>query len=247
MIAKEKNGWVQDFKLLHDMTVPPHRTLLYGPPGTGKTTLALMQMARCEKITLTQGMFPDALTGKFLLRNGSTDWIYAAGSRASKSGVVLVLDEIHKAGVELDSTLQSFMDDPTIARIELDNGETIIPASGYKVIATMNGSPDQLGEAVLDRFDVIIRANTPAPESLKKMRPDCAIFIQNLMLNEPDTDNFTRKVTARTMHTFTALTSRDLQGDKVLPDETAARLVWGENQSDVILMGIMDAARNIQK
>src|SRR5262245_6689390 len=116
--------WAEVLRMLSVTPNPPRRLLLHGKPGTGKTTYALSLSPESERITLTQGMFPDALLGKFLLRDGSTYWANGAATRAAQKGTTLVLDEIHKAGAELDSTLQAILDDEAVCRLNLDNGQT---------------------------------------------------------------------------------------------------------------------------
>lgn len=230
--------WAEVLKILGGLPNPPRRTLLYGAPGTGKTTYALSLSPESERITLTQGQFPDALLGKFLLRDGSTYWANAPATRAAIKGCPLVLDEIHKAGSELDSTLQAILDDEAVCRLNLDNGEVITPASGYRVIATMNGSPDQLAEAVLDRFDIVLKCNTPHPGILRRLSPESAAYISNKMANEPDTDDWTPTQTPRRFLSFEHLRAQGLS------DALAAELVFGAGQGKTVLMAMIDAQRN---
>jgi MoxR-like ATPase len=218
---------------------PPRRILLYGPPGTGKTSFALSLDSKSERITLTPGQFPDALLGKFLLKDGSTFWQNGPATRAALAGVPLVLDEINKAGPELDSTLQAILDDPSVCRINLDNGEIIKPADGFRIVATMNGNPDQLAEAVLDRFDITIKCDSPSAGLLERLQPDAAAFIVNKMANTPSTENWMPSISPRRMLTFCALRAQ-------LGDEQAAAIVFGAGQSAIILNGIVDAGRNAQ-
>jgi MoxR-like ATPase len=239
MVKLTTKQWSEVLEMLAKLpSDASRRILLYGPPGTGKTTYALSLSPEAERITLTQGMFPDALLGKFLLRDGSTHWTNAAATRAAIGGLPLVIDEIHKGGGELDSTLQAILDDKAVCRLNLDNGETITPAEGFRVIATMNGSPDQLQEAVLDRFDVVLRCAVPHPGILKRLTPASAAFILNKMANEPDNDQFTPKLSPRRMLSFDALVAGGI------PDGLAADLVFGEGQGKAILTALIDAQRN---
>jgi len=230
--------WPEVLRILNTLKNPPRRTLLYGVPGTGKTTYALSLSPESERITLTQGQFPDALLGKFLLKDGSTFWANAPATRAALKGCPLVLDEIHKAGGELDSTLQAVLDDEAVCRLNLDNGETITPAQGYRVIATMNGSPDQLAEAVLDRFDIVLKCNTPHEGILRRLSPESAKYLSNKMANEPDNDIWTPTQMPRRFLAFEHLRAEGIS------DELAAELVFGEGQGKTVLMAMIDAARN---
>lgn len=230
--------WAEVLQILSALKNPPRRTLLYGAPGTGKTTYALSLSPESERITLTQGQFPDALLGKFLLKDGSTYWANAPATRAAIKGCPLVLDEIHKAGGELDSTLQAVLDDEAVCRLNLDNGEVITPASGYRVVATMNGSPDQLAEAVLDRFDIVLKCNSPHPGILRRLSPESAAYIVNKMANEPDNDEWVPTQTPRRFLAFEHLRSEGVS------DELAAELVFGEGQGKTVLMAMVEAQRN---
>jgi MoxR-like ATPase len=230
--------WPEILKLLSTLPEQVRRILLHGKPGTGKTTYAMSLSPDSERITLTQGMFPDALLGKFLLKDGSTYWANGAATRAAIRGVPLVIDEIHKGGAELDSTLQAILDDESVARLNLDNGQTIEPAQGFRVIATMNGSPDQLQDAVLDRFDIVLRADIPHTGILRRLSPESAAFIANKMANEPDAEQWVPAITPRRMIAFEHLRKGGI------PDPLAADLVFGEGQGKTVLMAIVDAARN---
>ena len=234
------SDWASVLAKVNSLAKPPRRTLLYGAVGTGKTTYALSLSPESERITLTQGMFPDALLGKFLLRDGSTYWANAPATRAAMKGCPLVIDEIHKGGSELDSTMQAIMDDESVCKLNLDNGEVITPAEGFRVIATMNGSPDQLAEAVLDRFDIVLKCNTPHAGILRRMSPESAAYLANKMANDPDTDDWVPTQTPRRFLSFEHLRSQGMS------DALAAELVFGAGQGKTVLMALIDAARNSQ-
>lgn len=231
--------WAEVLAMLRNLPQPPRRWLLHGVPGTGKTTWACSLQEQYERKTMTLADFPDSLFGKFLLRDGSTVWSDAPAARAAKRGCPLILDELHKASGEVSSALQSILDDESVCKLNLDNGESITPQQGYMVIATMNGSPDQLDEAVLDRFDVVMKCNTPHVGILKRLSPECAAFIANKMANEPEPEAWVPMVTPRRMLAFEHLRKQSVD------DSLAADIVFGEGQGKVILMSLVDAARNV--
>jgi hypothetical protein len=235
------SDWPKVLSIVNALPEPPRRQLLYGAVGSGKTTYALSLSPESERITLTQGQFPDALYGKFLLREGSTYWADAPAARAGRKGVPLVLDEIHKAGSELDSTLQAVLDDEAVCVLNLDNGDALKPSEGFRVIATMNGSPDQLAEAVLDRFDIVLRCDTPHDGIIRRLSPEAAAFILNKIANEPIDYNWTPSITPRRMLSFEHLRKQGLS------NELAAELVFGEGQGKTVLMAMIDASRNALK
>ena len=231
-------NWPEILRTLGQLPKAPRRTLLYGPPGTGKTTYALSLSSESERITLTQGMFPDALLGKFLLKDGSTYWADGAATRAARKGAPLVIDEIHKGGAELDSTLQAILDDEAVSRLNLDNGETIEPSAGFRIIATMNGTPDQLNDAVLDRFDIVLKAQMPHDGILKRLSPEMAAFIANRYANEPDSEPWVPAISVRRSLAFESLRAQGI------PDALAAEIIFGEGQGKTVLNAVIDAARN---
>jgi MoxR-like ATPase len=230
--------WPRVAALLNSLPHPPQNQLYYGRPGTGKSTYICGLSPDYERITLSQSQFPDALLGKFLLRNGSTEWVDAYASRAARRGVPLLLEEIHKAGGELDSTFNSIMDDLGICKINLDNGEVITPAEGYRVLATMNGNPDTLPETVLDRFDVVIRCDTPHDGILRRLSPESAAYLMNKIQNEPETDPYIPDHDTRAFLSFENLRKQGVS------DELAAEIIFGEGQGKTVLMGMIDAVRN---
>lgn len=219
------------------------RVLLYGPPGTGKTTSATRIVSgfcgtlpntptrtewRYERVTLHADSVSDDLVGGFRLRSSSngTETYFEPGSaaRAMRFGSVLVLDEVDHAGSAVTSTLHAVLDDSEIARIVCD-GETVTPAPGYVVIATMNGNPSDLPAPVLDRFDCIIHADCACDDALAGI-PETL----RRMLCKPE-PTFTAEPTPRRLRALCRLMGNGMDR------ESAARVTFG-NAAPTVLTAI---------
>lgn len=213
------------------------RTLLYGPPGTGKTHAAttggIVPGEQVFSVTLTPETPATALLGHWVPKpnpSGGTElqWLDGPGCaawRASHAGPVrLVLNEIDHAGPDSVSALHVLLDDLKTAAITLPTGETIRPAKGFRVVATMNGVPDDLAPAIADRFPVRFNVREVAPgaiailpESLRAIAEDSAL--------SPDPQ---RRVSIRAWLAVAELLSKGAN------EEIAARAVFGERWLDLL-------------
>lgn len=160
-------------------SVLPHapKVLLYGPPGTGKThiaTTALRDEQGVFSVTMTEETPAETLRGHFIPTGNAMRWMDGPGIAAWRKGHRLVINEIdHALGDALDF-LHVLCDDPTIAQVTLpkEDQETVHPQPGFQVVATMNGDPSELPEALRDRFPVKIHVKTIAPAALATLSPD---------------------------------------------------------------------------
>jgi MoxR-like ATPase len=92
--------------------------------------------------------------------------------RAWRTGGRLVIDEINRANSDVMSLLLAFTD--TTASSSWQNeetGEVVTPAPGYSVVLTMNGEPDDLEAALLDRFTARLKITEPHPDAIAAL-PD---------------------------------------------------------------------------
>jgi hypothetical protein len=139
-----------------------HRILLHGPKGTGKSSYALKHFPSAERITLHRQQYFDDLIGGMSIQNGSSVWQDGPACRAMKNGTGIILDEIDQHSPETRCALHAMMDDLTIAGITLPTGERITPAPGFFIVGTTNAAPSEIHDILIDRFDLILHANTPA-------------------------------------------------------------------------------------
>ena len=146
-----------------------HRVLLWGPPRTGKSSVAytIVGEARVERVTLHRQQPVDDLVGGYCLKDGSTIWADGPAVRAMRDGKVLVLDEIDQYSPETRCVLHALMDEPS--GVTLASGERVAAVYGYVVIATTNALPGTLPPAILDRFDLILKADTLADGLQKRL------------------------------------------------------------------------------
>lgn len=168
------------------------RILLYGPPGVGKSytpwSVARRLGAAFHSVTLTD-MTPMAeLRGHFVIKGMDTVWHDGILSRAwrdsQKGRTIMVLNEIDHVGADAESFLHNFLDDPEMARVYLPTGEELVPGE-IQVVATMNGIPDDLADALRDRFTVRVEIKEPHPDALKGLPAEIRDFAKRMIMSPP--------------------------------------------------------------
>ena len=152
------------------------RILLYGVAGTGKTYQAnrfgLRKGQGTYNITLTADSTATELMGHYIATSdGGFRWKDGNGVRAFKEGARLVINEIDHAGADVQTFLHALLDDKEFAGFNLPNDEAeyVKPMDSFQVVATMNGTPDDLPEALADRFPVKLNIDTVHPEALSSL------------------------------------------------------------------------------
>ena len=91
--------------------------------------------------------------------------------RAMLEGKRLVINEIGNANADVLALLFPILESLETAEITLPTGKTIRPAPGFHVVATDNRPPDQLPEALDDRFGVHVRVSEPHPNAIARLHP----------------------------------------------------------------------------
>lgn len=138
--------------------------LLHGIPGTGKSFAAQFGAPGCRNLTLTEETPMAELRGHFVPRGGG-EFVWHDGPviAAMRAGERIVVNEIDRGGGDVLGFMLAVCDDPESCRITLPTGETVRPAPGFHVVATMNGAPSDLSPALADRFHVRVEITEPHP------------------------------------------------------------------------------------
>ena len=162
-----KTDWEFIHRILHS---PAIRTVyIYGPPGIGKTYSAYHEgrdPAGVFAVTLTEDTPAAELRGHFIPAGKEMIWHDGPFTSAMRKGARLVINELTHAPPEVVSLLYPVLESIETARLTLPTNETVWPASGFQVICTDNEPPDQLPDAIRDRFDAIVEISEPHPEAL---------------------------------------------------------------------------------
>jgi MoxR-like ATPase len=174
LVAPADGGWTKAEAAIDNVDF----LVLWGPPGTGKSTFAcLHNTSHYFRIYCHEEMSDVDVTGGPALyaKNGGTesDWSHGIGIRSWLGPVRLVIDEVDKAGGSALTSLLAITEDPLTAAFTIPlTGETIRPEAGFKCVATMNVPPQNLPEALKDRFVVQIEITQPHPKAIAALPED---------------------------------------------------------------------------
>jgi MoxR-like ATPase len=225
--------------------VLPHsrRTLLYGPPGTGKTTLGFSGDEDPYYIGCHDELSVAEVIGHFVPAGNRFVWLNGPGLAAAVEGMPLVIDEIDLASGAVLSFLRALLNDPGVARFTvpdpalaalpedelaalISSGEglkTVEPAEGFRVLATMNGEPEDLDGPLLDRFDAVLRISETNPAAIKALPAD----LRTAAKRTANTEDIDRRIGLRRWKSFAQL--REFVGEDV-----AGRAAFGDRYGDVV-------------
>ena len=154
------------------LSSPNVRTVyLWGRPGLGKTYSAYHVGLRgpVYAITLTEETSSSELRGHYLPKGREMPWHDGPATLAMREGARLVINELTHGSPDVLSLLHPLLENPDTARLTLPTGETVRPAPGYQLFATDNLPPEDLPEALRDRFDCIIEVREPHPAALARL------------------------------------------------------------------------------
>jgi MoxR-like ATPase len=151
-----------------------NRVLLYGLPGTGKTYFGLthgLTGKHSYRLACTEEMTEADLIGFWRREaSGNLKWQEGVGIKAWREGARLVVDEVNRINGDVESKLMMLLDTEASASWQNpDTSEVVKPALGFSVVATMNGMPEDLAPAILDRMIVRCEVNDPNPKAIEAL------------------------------------------------------------------------------
>lgn len=205
------------------------RTFIWGPPGIGKSYTAQKILKSINntvwQCTLDEDKVVQELLGHFIPKGTVFAWHNGPVTTAFKEGHGLVVNELARASSAVKDMFLGILDDPEIASLSLPSGDMITRGNKFKVIATANNPPDDLDEALRDRFDVIIEVKTPHPAVIRNLNIKIAGFGDMILSSYTDPK---RAISPRRAHAFI-----DFK-DKETTLKEAALLAFGERSEDIL-------------
>lgn len=227
------------------MTVTP-RVLLRGKPGTGKTYHAvhagLGEDQKVYTVTMTEETPAAELRGHYVPKGDEFVWTDGPAILAWREGARLVINEIDRSSEDVLSLMYAILDDPDFAELTLPTGEKVKPKKGFQVIATMNGVPDDLPDALQDRLPVDIEITDVNPEAIKRLPEDLREPAKNTALAKTSE----RGISIRMWLEFASLREKlpELLQDDEAGLSIAAQAIFGEkaNQAMTALSISTDAS-----
>ena len=212
------------------------RVLLRGKPGTGKTyhavNSALPDGQKVYQITMTEETPAAEIRGHYTVKGGDYVWSDGPAIMAWREGARLVINEIDRASEDCLSLMYALLDDPEFAQLTLPTGETVRPAKGFQVIATMNGRPDDLPDALQDRLPVDIEITGVNPEALERLPEDLREPALNTALAKSDARGVSIRMWLEFAHLRESLPAALREDQNSL--EIAAQAVFGDNYRDAL-------------
>jgi MoxR-like ATPase len=192
---------------------------------TNEPARALHIGANVYSITLAAETPAAELRGHYIRSGESGAYVWHDGPAivAWRTGGRLALNELDKASDDALTLLYAILDDAALARLTLPTDETVRPSAGFSCVATMNGEPASLPEALADRFAVRILIDEPHPSAIASL-PERMRLAAKQTCSLEDAE---RRISLRTWLAFAEIAER-------AGDERAARLLFRERASVIL-------------
>lgn len=219
----------ENWHLLEKVARIMPRIFVWGPPGVGKSYTGYKILKASNKTvwqcTLDEDKAVQELMGHFVPKGNVFAWHNGPATTAFKEGHGLIVNELARASSAVKDMFLGILDDPEIALLSLPSGDNITRGKNFKVIATANNPPDELDEALRDRFDVIINVKVPHPAIIKNLDYKIPGFGNMVLSSYQDP---VHAISPRRAFAFVELLSNKMQS------EEAALLAFGSRHKDIL-------------
>lgn len=183
--------------VLYALNTDGENMLLSGPTGSGKSSVVEQTAARLNlpfyRVNFDLDIARADFVGQWVLDGKDMAFQYGILPRAMREGAVLLLDEWDCANPAVAMALQAVLDGGRLMIAE--TGETIIPASGFRMFATANtlGQGDESGMyngtqpqnfAQLDRFGTTAIVDYLGAREEKKILKNKTGIVDNDVLDK---------------------------------------------------------------
>lgn len=206
------------------------RIFIHGPPGVGKSYTSWKILKTINSIvwqcSLDEDRVVQELLGHFLPQGSVFKWHNGPMATAFEEGHGLVINELARASSAVKDVFLGILDDPKVAMLRLPNNQILKRGKDFRVVATANNPPDDLDEALKDRFDVIVRVSTPHPAIIRDLNAGIKGLGNMILASYKDPK---RAISPRRAYAFINLL-------KKLSPEEAAQLAFGERFKDVLVI-----------
>ncbi len=226
-------------------------TGFYGPSGTGKTTSIQLIAGALHlpiiKVTGSRNIDEPYLFGKYILKNGNTEFLYGPLSIAMKYGALFLFDEINMIEADVLSSLNDILEKRNATKV-LENGEIITTHPNFCFGETMNvgyaGTNDinishksriqmkvKISKLSVDQNLHIILSNSDIPRDVAKRMLPFVDIINDLIIDSGN--EFSQRVDIRNIINW-ANVSLALQNDYV--SAAIPTLIAGLLEEDITIL-----------
>ena len=227
-----------NWRLFEKAVLASSRTFIWGPVGIGKSFTAQQILSAINEnvwqCTLDEDKVVQELLGHFLPKGQEFVWHNGPVATAFKEGHGLVINELARGSGAVKDMFLGILDDPEVASLRLPNGDFLVRGKNFKVVATANNPPEDLDEALKDRFDVVIKIDTPHPMIIRNLNKKLPGLGNMILASYKDPD---RAISPRRAYAFVGLL-------KSMPQREAAKLSFGARDKEVLAAIKIRSAKN---